>query len=181
MLPSTWRFEFTGYLWASSVAGSTGFGSLPTLPYYAPFAKLLEHFQGGIMSAFGEIGQQGGVLTVEAEALNPGNVKVLATTNLTVTLLADIAPTAVNDPWVGIVIPHELTHLVFGTATDNPYHQPPHWFNEGLAVYLSQGYVAGDRSSVHLSLRVGTKSFATTNRSAAEDDSGVPLFMPARK
>lgn len=64
------------------------------------------------------------------------------------TLLADIAPTAVNDPWVGIVIPHELTHLVFGTATDNPYHQPPHWLNEGLAVYLSQGYVAGDRSSV---------------------------------
>src|SRR5271154_2750089 len=51
-LPSTWRFEFTGYLWGSSVAGSTGFGAQPSLPYYAPFSKLIEHFQGGIMSAF---------------------------------------------------------------------------------------------------------------------------------
>jgi hypothetical protein len=51
VLPSTWHFEFTGYGWASSIAGSTGFGSLPTLPYYAPFAKVLEHFQGGIMSS----------------------------------------------------------------------------------------------------------------------------------
>lgn len=51
-LPSTWQFEFTGYGWASSVAGSNGFGTLPTLPYYAPFAKLLEHLQGGLMGAF---------------------------------------------------------------------------------------------------------------------------------
>ena len=52
VLPSSWHFEITGYGWASSIAGSTGFGSLPTLPYYAPFAKVLEHFQGGIMSSF---------------------------------------------------------------------------------------------------------------------------------
>jgi peptidase MA superfamily protein len=64
------------------------------------------------------------------------------------TLLANIGPNAVNDAWVGTVIPHELTHLVFGTAVDNPYHAPPHWFNEGLAVYLSQGYDSGDRSEV---------------------------------
>jgi hypothetical protein len=64
------------------------------------------------------------------------------------TLLANIGPNAVNDAWVGTVIPHELTHLVFGTAVDNPYHAPPHWFNEGLAVYLSQGYDSGDRTQV---------------------------------
>ena len=52
LLPSNWRFEITGYGWGSSVAGSTGFGSLPALPYYAPFAKLLEHFQGGLMGSF---------------------------------------------------------------------------------------------------------------------------------
>ena len=52
VLPSSWHFEITGYGWASSIAGSTGFGSLPTLPYYAPFAKVLQHFQGGIMSSF---------------------------------------------------------------------------------------------------------------------------------
>jgi hypothetical protein len=50
-----------------------------------------------------------------------------------------------------------------------------------LAFRTISAQSAGDRSSVHLSLRVGTKSFATMNRSAAEDDAGVPLFMPARK
>lgn len=64
------------------------------------------------------------------------------------TLLADIGPDEVNLPWVGIVIPHELTHLVFGTAVDNPYHSPPHWLNEGLAVYQAQGYDTGDRAAV---------------------------------
>jgi hypothetical protein len=51
VLPSTWRFEITGYGWGSSVAGSAGFGTFPTLPYYAPFAKLLEHLQGGFMGS----------------------------------------------------------------------------------------------------------------------------------
>ena len=49
--PSKWQFEITGYGWASSVAGSTGFGTLPTLPYYASFAKVLEHFQGAFMGS----------------------------------------------------------------------------------------------------------------------------------
>lgn len=48
---SPWRFEITGYGWASSLAGNTGFGTLPTLPYYASFGKVLEHFQGGLMGA----------------------------------------------------------------------------------------------------------------------------------
>jgi hypothetical protein len=72
------------------------------------------------------------------------------------TLLADIEPSQLNDAWVGIVIPHELTHLVFGTAVDNPYHSPPHWFNEGLAVYLSQGYTTDDRASVESAAGNGT-------------------------
>jgi hypothetical protein len=50
-LPSTWRIEITGYGWASSVLGNTGFGALPTLSYSAPFTKLLEHLQGGLMGA----------------------------------------------------------------------------------------------------------------------------------
>ncbi len=31
VIPSTWRFELTGYGWATSLAGNTGFGTLPTL------------------------------------------------------------------------------------------------------------------------------------------------------
>ncbi|MFY9968997.1 MAG: hypothetical protein WAK41_06250 [Roseiarcus sp.] len=50
-IPSTWRYEITGYGWASSIAGSTGFGALPTLPYYASFGKVLEHFQGAFMGS----------------------------------------------------------------------------------------------------------------------------------
>ncbi len=57
-------------------------------------------------------------------------------------------PTAIDDPWVGIVVPHELTHLVFDTAVENPYRFPPRWLNEGLAVYLSEGYGSGDQNRV---------------------------------
>ncbi len=49
--PSPWRFELTGYGWASSLAGNAGFGTLPTLPYYAPFGKVLEHLEAGLMGA----------------------------------------------------------------------------------------------------------------------------------
>jgi len=55
------------------------------------------------------------------------------------TMFADIGPSQIGSDWVGVVIPHELTHLVFALATDNPYHEPPIWLNEGLAVYLSEG------------------------------------------
>ncbi len=72
------------------------------------------------------------------------------------TLLANIAPDAVDDPWVGTVIPHELTHLVFDTAVKNPYHYPPRWLNEGVAVYLSQGYDRSDRNAVRDAVRAGT-------------------------
>jgi hypothetical protein len=64
------------------------------------------------------------------------------------TVLANISTTNPNDPVVAIYIPHELTHVVFGDATANPYHAPLHWLNEGLAVYLSQGYDAGSRQEV---------------------------------
>jgi hypothetical protein len=64
------------------------------------------------------------------------------------TLFALIEPSAINDDWVGVVIPHELVHLVFDTAVENPYRFPPRWVNEGLAVYLSEGYTPDDRSFV---------------------------------
>ncbi len=39
-----------------------------------------------------------------------------------------------------VTVAHELTHLVFNQAIMNPYHEPPRWLNEGIAVYLSEGY-----------------------------------------
>ena len=76
------------------------------------------------------------------------------------TVIANISTTDPSDPVVAIYLPHELTHVVFGDATANPYHRPLHWLNEGLAVYLSQGYDSGSRHSVE---------------SAADDGSLMPL------
>jgi hypothetical protein len=72
------------------------------------------------------------------------------------TLFALITPGQIDASWVGVVIPHELTHIVFNTAVDNPYHFPPRWLNEGLAVYLSQGYGVDDRVATEAAGRDGS-------------------------
>jgi hypothetical protein len=70
-------------------------------------------------------------------------------------MFALITPREIDDAWVATVLPHELTHLVFNTAVKNPYHFPPRWLNEGLAVYLSEGYGADDRALVRGAARDG--------------------------
>lgn len=50
-LPSNWRFEITGYGWATSLTGNSGFGPFPTEPFSADFIKILEHLEGGLMGA----------------------------------------------------------------------------------------------------------------------------------
>src|SRR5580704_2456648 len=52
LLPSNWRFEITGYGWGTDLAGQSGVGPFPTSPFFINFLKLLEHFQGGLMTAF---------------------------------------------------------------------------------------------------------------------------------
>jgi hypothetical protein len=92
------------------------------------------------------------------DALGPGireNVGGLADSEIR-TLFGLISPDEIDDQWVGIVIPHELTHLVFDTAADNPYHFWPKWLDEGVASYLSQGYAPTDRGAVRDAARDGT-------------------------
>ena len=72
------------------------------------------------------------------------------------TLFALITPAEIDASWVESVVPHELTHVVFATAVDNPYHDPPHWLNEGLAVYLADGYQDSDRSQVEAAAKDGS-------------------------
>jgi hypothetical protein len=72
------------------------------------------------------------------------------------TLFANIGSTNIDDPWVSTVVPHELTHIVFASATANPYHLPTHWLNEGLAVYLSAGYDEAARSDVRNAVADGS-------------------------
>ena len=69
------------------------------------------------------------------------------------TMFALIKPDEIDATWVSTVVPHELTHLVFDTAVKNPYHFPPRWLNEGLAVYLSEGYTDSWRSAVEDAIR----------------------------
>ena len=72
------------------------------------------------------------------------------------TMFALITPAEIDDTWVDVVVPHELSHLVFATAIDNPYHAPPHWLNEGLATYLSEGFTSSDRDLVERVARDGS-------------------------
>ena len=64
------------------------------------------------------------------------------------TLFGLANPDDVDAAWLGVLVPHELVHLVFDTAVQNPYRFPPRWVNEGLAVYLSEGYGGFDRGMV---------------------------------
>lgn len=54
------------------------------------------------------------------------------------------------------VLPHEVTHVVFADATDNPYHSPPRWVNEGFADYVAIGYDASSRQLVSQAARSGS-------------------------
>jgi Peptidase MA superfamily len=71
------------------------------------------------------------------------------------TLLGLIPPNQINDSLVAVRIPHEFVHMVFDTASKNPYHSPPRWLNEGLAVYQSEGYGSSDRGAVESAARRG--------------------------
>jgi hypothetical protein len=48
---SPWRFELTGYGWASSLSGYAGIRNFPALPFYANFPKIVEHPGGVFMGA----------------------------------------------------------------------------------------------------------------------------------
>ena len=43
---------------------------------------------------------------------------------------------------------HEVTHIVFNDATDNPFHEPARWLNEGIAVWSEAQDAGGERSTV---------------------------------
>jgi hypothetical protein len=102
------------------------------------------------------------------------------------TLFALIAPNELS--YAATVVPHELTHVVFDDVTGNPYHSPPHWLNEGIAVYVSQGFDGSDKRLVSRAASDGTLmplaaisgQFPTQDRfflAYAEAVSAVDYFM----
>ncbi len=45
-------------------------------------------------------------------------------------------------------IVHEVTHVVFHDATENPFHEPATWLNEGIAVWSERRSADAERSTV---------------------------------
>lgn len=103
------------------------------------------------------------------------------------TLFALIGPSDLA--YAASVVPHELTHVVFDDVTGNPYHYPPHWLNEGIAVYVSQGFESSDKRLVAQAVSSGSLmplaairgQFPTTQErfylAYAESVSAVEYFM----
>jgi hypothetical protein len=98
-------------------------------------------------------GDQGSFVT----ALGPGTRETTVGTAFADirTMFGLISPDTLDQPQVAAAVAHELVHLVFATATDNPYRRPPLWLNEGLAVYLTEGYTDQRRSLVEEAVRSG--------------------------
>lgn len=54
------------------------------------------------------------------------------------------------------VIPHEMSHQLLYQATDNPYGGPPHWLDEGLAVYNQETPDSEFSTMLQQAIRNGT-------------------------
>jgi hypothetical protein len=48
---------------------------------------------------------------------------------------------------------HEVTHVVFHDATDNPFHEPARWLNEGIATWAETRNDDGEREIVESEAR----------------------------
>ncbi|MBA2633057.1 MAG: hypothetical protein H0U86_08680, partial [Chloroflexi bacterium] len=53
-----------------------------------------------------------------------------------------------SSAYLEVAMVHEVTHIVFHDATDNPYHEPARWLNEGIATWSEIGDAGGQRSIV---------------------------------
>jgi Peptidase MA superfamily len=50
--------------------------------------------------------------------------------------------------YLEVAMVHEVTHIVFHDATDNPYHDPARWLNEGIATWSEIGDAGEQRAIV---------------------------------
>jgi hypothetical protein len=74
------------------------------------------------------------------QAVSPNRENIAGEAHATIGTMFVWLPPSQPTTDKAVTVAHELTHLVFNQATENPYHLPPRWLNEGIAVYLSEGY-----------------------------------------
>jgi len=73
-------------------------------------------------------------------------------------------------------IAHELSHIVVGLATDNPYTSLPRWLDEGLAMYAEGELPAGNRRALENGIQRDQLISVRSLSSYTGDPSQVDLF-----
>jgi len=72
---------------------------------------------------------------------------------------------------------HELTHIVVGEATDNPFHAPiPRWLDEGLAMYNEGSLPDYNRDALEEAIRSDTLISVRSLSAYTGDPALVDLF-----
>ena len=60
-----------------------------------------------------------------------------------------------SSAFLDTTIAHEVTHVVFHDASDNPFHEPPSWLNEGTATWAELGNADTEEALVQIEATAG--------------------------
>ncbi len=80
-----------------------------------------------------------------------------------------------SDAYLETALVHEVTHIVFNDATSNPFHEPPSWFNEGLASWSELGSAAAEQATVEAEASAGLFAFEAIQSAFPIDGRGARL------
>jgi hypothetical protein len=79
-------------------------------------------------------------------------------------------------PDVEGTIAHELSHIVVGLATDNPYAELPRWLDEGLAMYSEGALPDGNRRALEAAINADSLISVRSLSGYTGDPGQVNLF-----
>ncbi len=148
--PETVRFDDDRYAWASVAEG------MVTLHWYRGNDSFARELMSAAQDALARMAQSTG-----AELARPANIYIYGSQEDLLgsmiyrpgewtggvafprysTIAIGIAPS--NLDWGKRAIAHELSHLIIGQVTLNPYNSIPPWLDEGLAMYIEGPLEAG--------------------------------------
>jgi hypothetical protein len=80
-----------------------------------------------------------------------------------------------DQAYLETAIVHEVTHIVFLDATDNPFHEPARWLNEGFATWSEQQNADAERSLVEFEADDGLFAFPAISEQFPIGDRGARL------
>jgi hypothetical protein len=77
--------------------------------------------------------------------------------------------------YLDTVVTHEVTHVVFHDATDNPFHEPARWLNEGIATWAEQQNANQEQATVRADAHDGLFAFDAITQQFPIGDRGALL------